>query len=160
MAQDELTIVNGWTLFAHPLFQTRLEELVSEVEQLVREDPDSFQRHPAYKLMHCVERSIRELVPTDPSHKDFRQGRTLGQDLTHWCRVKKTLPSRYRLFFQYRSSAPQAIIYAWLNDDRTLRQDGARTDCYAVFKRLVAGGTIPNGYQDLLKQATALPSAS
>jgi len=76
--------------------------------------------------------------------------------MTHWRRVKKTLPARYRLFFQFRSAAPRTIIYAWLNDEATLRHAGARTDCYTVFKGMVSRGEIPNDYLALRQAAAEL----
>ena len=55
-------------------------------------------------------------------------------EFLHWFRVKKQgLLPRYRLFFQFRSEAPKTIIYAWLNDERTLRKAGDKNDVYAVF---------------------------
>lgn len=160
MAQDELTAINGWALYAFDLFQERLEELVEAAEQIEKDDPDGFSSHPIVKLLICVNKAIRSSVPEDPSHNEFRQGLTLGRSMSHWCRVKRLLPQRYRLFFQYRSKAPKTIIYAWLNDEQTLRKAGAKTDCYAVFRGMVSRGSIPNSFDDLRKASSSLPSAS
>ncbi|MBB2805890.1 hypothetical protein XarbCFBP7604_09885 [Xanthomonas arboricola] len=160
MAQDELTAVNGWALYAFDLFHERLEELVAAAEQIENDDPDGFPSHPIVKLLVCVNKAIRNSVPSDPSHTDFRQGLTLGRGMSHWCRVKRLLPQRYRLFFQYRSNAPKIIIYAWLNDEATLRKAGAKSDCYAVFRAMVSRGLIPNSFEDLRKASSSLPSAS
>lgn len=158
MSQDELTVVNGWALYGHPVFLNRLENLVAEVEGVAAKDPAEVEHHPAWKLLQCVNTSIRIRVPRNPGHDEYRQGNTLGKGLKHWRRVKKDLPQRYRLFFQYRSEAPLTIIYAWLNDSYCLRKEGSKTDCYAVFKKMVEGGKIPNSYPDLLKAANGIPS--
>jgi len=51
------------------------------------------------------------------------------------------------------------IVYAWLNDDRTLRQEGARTDPYAVFARMLGRGQPPTDWDELVAACTPLQSA-
>ncbi|MGP1666437.1 MAG: type II toxin-antitoxin system YhaV family toxin, partial [Rhodanobacter sp.] len=80
-----------------------------------------------------------------------------GRKNKHWRRVKKGMPNRYRLFFQFQSTAPRSITYAWFNNEATLRKAGAKTDCYAVFCAHVAAGRVPSSYQDLKDGATELP---
>jgi len=156
MSQDAVTSSNGWALYAHPAFIRRYSLLIQEVTRLADEDPDDFQSHPASKLLECVTRAIKYIVPQNPDAPNLRQGGTLGRGMTHWRRVKKTLPERYRLFFQFRSSAPRTVIYAWLNDEMTFRKSGSRTDCYAVFKAMVTRGDIPNDYDSLRQAADEL----
>lgn len=158
MTEVETRIENGWALYGHPFFISRLEELVDEIEHLVEADPDGFHTHPHFKLHECVHNQIVAVVPANPGDKLFDQGNTLGAKNRHWRRIKKGLPKRYRLFFQYRSAAPQSIIYAWLNDECTLRKDGARTDVYAVFQKMLSSGNMPNTFEELL--AAADPMAS
>lgn len=162
MPQDEpaAAVKNGWALFTHELFADRLQELVDEAKRVRREDPEAFPSHPAVKLLGCVLRAIEEVVPQDPSHRAFLQGKTLGKGLAHWRRVKKFLPERYRLFFRYGSAAPKTIIYAWLNDELTLRKAGSKTDCYAVFEALVRSGKVPDNFDELRAAAEPLTSAS
>ncbi|MBB4820926.1 type II toxin-antitoxin system YhaV family toxin [Pseudomonas solani] len=159
MAEIEARIENGWTLYGHPFFIFRLEELVTEVEELMALDPDGFHHHPIYKLWECVDHQILVGVPRDPGDKLFNQGNTLGLKNRHWRRVKKGLPQRYRLFFQFRSSAPKTIIYAWLNDDRTLRKDGDRSDVYAVFAKMLSSRKMPGSFQELLDSANPIEKA-
>lgn len=158
MSQDELTAANGWALYRHPAFLNRLENLIAEVEEVAARNAAEVQHHPAWKLLECVNSSVKRSVPADPGHKDFMLGNTLGKNLSHWRRVKKGLPQRYRLFFQYRSEAPLTVIYAWLNDEHCLRKAGGKADCYAVFKKLVQSGSVPNSYSDLLSASTTLPA--
>jgi len=101
--------------------------------------------------------SVRTRVPNNPGHNDFVLGKTLGRENGHWRRVKKGMPQRYRLFFQFQSKVPESITYAWFNDETTLRKAGAKTDCYAVFKVKLASGSIPNDYKQLKAVAAELP---
>lgn len=158
MHSGTITVTNDWALFAHPLFLQRLEGLVEEIELLAESDPDDFHHHPHYKLFEKVDVSIRERVPANPAAPEYLQGNTLGKANRHWRRVKSGLPNRYRLFFQFRSDAPKSIIYAWLNDEATLRKDGARTDVYAVFLTKLKSGEIPSSFSELERAANPLPS--
>ncbi|PPU15563.1 hypothetical protein XacyCFBP2565_06990 [Xanthomonas arboricola pv. corylina] len=160
MTQDELTEINGWALYSFDLFADRLSGLLEEAKRVRAADPDGYRSHPVVKLVVCVNKAIRQVVPSNPMHNDFLQGNTLGKDLRHWRRVKKQLPERYRLFFQFRSNAPQTVIYAWLNDEFTLRKECAKSDCYTVFKAMVENGTVPNSYESLRSASKALQSAS
>jgi toxin YhaV len=150
MQSGTITVINGWSLYGHPLFLRRLESLVSEVESLARDDPKGFHQHPHYKLFEKVDRSVRERIPANPTAPEYLQGNTLGKDCRHWRRAKSGLPNRYRLFFQFRKHAPGCIVYAWLNDEASLRKGGAKTDVYAVFKGMLRGGKVPTTFQDLL----------
>ena len=158
MQSGTIAISNGWALYGHPLFLNRLDSLVEEVESLVSDDPKGFHRHAHYKLFEKVDISIRERVPCNPAAPEYLQGNTLGKACRHWRRVKSGLPNRYRLFFQYRSDTPSSIIYAWLNDEATLRKDGARTDVYTVFKRMLSSGEMPATYNALLKASGPVAS--
>ena len=157
MTESTVHIENGWALYAHPLFVSRLEDLTNTVERLVARDPDGFHRHPTYKLFDAVSTNILVNVPSDPAHACYRQGNKLGRDYKHWFRVKKQgmLP-RYRLFFQFRSEAPKTIIYAWLNDEGSIRKDGDKHDVYAVFTAMLSSGRMPNSYSALIAACDTL----
>jgi len=49
---------------------------------------------------------------------------------------------RFRLFFRYDARA-KVIVYAWVNDRRTLRSTGSGTNPYSVFARMLARGNPP-----------------
>lgn len=147
-------ISNGWNLFYFRLFAHILNQLEYEVTALAQKDPQGFQHHPKAKLLKAVAENIRTEVPRDPGHPDFWLGGTLGNDYKDWRRVKHRLPPRYRLFFKY-SSNQKRIVYAWLNDESTLRKEGSKTDVYEVFKRMLRRGEVPNDFSELLEEATA-----
>lgn len=134
-----------------------LNEIVGDVRRLIQSDPDGFHHHPQYKFFEGVVRIIMITVPANPAHPAFRQGGTLGRKYQHWCRVKRhQLPDRYRLFFRYWSAAPKTIIYAWINDESSIRRAGAKNDVYAVFKSMLAGGKMPDSYEKLAKACSSL----
>ena len=86
-------------------------------------------------------------IPRDPNAAEFQLGNTLGPAHRHWRRAK--FLGRFRLFFRF-SSMHKAIVYAWVNDETTLRKAGARSDPYAAFSRQLREGNPPDGWEDLL----------
>ncbi|MGH8673839.1 MAG: type II toxin-antitoxin system YhaV family toxin [Burkholderiales bacterium] len=126
-----MKLAQGWRLFAFEPFGERLAALKREVERL-------------------------QVVPSNPDHSDFRVGHTLGAGYAHWRRVKRGLPARYRLFYRFSTRPMKIIVYAWLNDEATLRKTGAKTDVYAVFRRMLARGEVPSDIQDLTKRSRDL----
>jgi toxin YhaV len=139
---------HGWRLFVHPFFQAQLERLVQRVEKLASKDPRGFISHPAAKILATIDYYIREAIPRNPNGPEFRQGNTLGPDNRHWFRAK--FHGRYRLFYRF-STEHKIIVYAWVNDDETLRKSGSRSDPYAVFKTMLESGEPPNSLIDLLR---------
>ncbi|WP_281645545.1 type II toxin-antitoxin system YhaV family toxin [Parendozoicomonas sp. Alg238-R29] len=154
----EVVSQNGWDLLAIDLFLERLESLTQEVEKIYRKHPTKVTKHHKYKLLMAVSSAIFEEVPANPDDSRFRQGNTLGPDNKSWRRVKKGLPTRYRLFFQFRSAhRPKSIVYAWLNDESTIRKAGAKTDVYEAFKKLLEQGQVPKTWDELAGAAQPLP---
>lgn len=143
--------INNWDLFYFRLFAERLTQLELDVTALAVADPEGFVSHPKAKLLRAVLDSIRDDVPANPDHEKFRLGKTLDA-YSNWRRVKRGLPPRYRLFFKF-TSAQRKVIYAWLNDEGTLRKDGDKNDVYEVFKRLLRRGDVPDSVDELLKHA-------
>jgi toxin YhaV len=80
---------------------------------------------------------ILEAVPSDPARDEYRQGNTLGPDYRHWRRAK--IGRRFRVFFRYDSKA-KIIVFAWVNDEQTLRAAGSKSDPYAVFEKCLHEG--------------------
>ena len=137
---------HGWRLFVHPLFQEQLEKLAKRVERLASRDPDGYVSHPAAKILTTIDHYMREAIPRDPNGPEFRQGNTLGPDNRHWFRAK--FHGRYRLFYRF-STEQKIIIYAWVNDEGSLRKSGSKTDPYAVFKAMLESGEPPNSFAEL-----------
>jgi len=148
--------VNGWSLFAFRIFADRLSALKTEVERLRREDAVGYKNHPTTKLLALVYDAITKRVPANPDATEFRLGKTLGKEYTAWRRVKHGLPQRYRLFFRFSSKPVRLVIYAWLNDEATLRKAGANTDAYEVFRRMLERGEVPSSVETLLARSRDL----
>lgn len=142
---------NGWNLFQFKLFSQRLQALTQDVAHLAQADPAGYKLHPKTKLLASVYRSMTDTVPANPADPVFRLGHTLGKTYGNWRRVKKGLPQRYRLFFMFASNPLAVVIYAWLNDEDTLRKEGSRTDVYEVFKRMLEHGEVPSTIDELIQ---------
>ena len=131
-------IVNGWNLYYFKAFKAALNELEQVVTKLAATDPTGYKHHPKTKLLASVYTAITDMVPSNPGAPEFRLGKTLGSDSTHWRRVKKGMPERYRLFFRFASSPVKVVVYVWFNDEDTLRKADDKTDVYQTFKRMLA----------------------
>lgn len=143
---------HGWQIWFGELFDTRWRLLRERVKHLKAELGDGrFATHPDAKLFAALVHIVHEVVPRDPEHPDFRLGKTLGDGFTGWRRVKRHgLPDRMRLFFKF-SSTHKVIVFAWLNDADTLRKDGASSDPYTVFRRMLEAGNPPDDFTELLE---------
>jgi len=136
---------NGWRLFRHAAFRVTVDTLAAEVERLARQ-------HPKAKLLRRIADLIEVEIPRNPNAPEYALGNTLGPTHRHWRRAK--FMGRFRLFFRF-DSASRIIIYAWVNDENTLRKAGARTDPYAVFRRRLEEGDPPDDWGALLADAIA-----
>ena len=153
MSVDTLEI-NGWTIYAHPLFLDQLEGLIIAVEKARAKDPETYKKKRATKLLAAVLKVAFEDVPGDPTRDIYRQGDTLGDEHKHWFRAK--FLQQFRLFFRYQqSAASKIIIFAWVNDDTTLRAYGSATDAYAVFRKMLKQGHPPDDWEALLEAASS-----
>jgi toxin YhaV len=142
-----------WQLFAHPAFSETFDALVGEVGGLRAGDPERYQEHPKAKLLRRIVDLIEAEIPREPGANEYSLGNTLGPSHRHWRRAK--FLGRFRLFFRYSSKA-NVIIYAWVNDESTLRQAGGRNDPYSVFGGLLRKGRPPDDWDALAKEAAAL----
>jgi toxin YhaV len=98
-------------------------------------------------LFRALTQLILEVVPSDPGRDEYRQGNTLGQDHRHW-RIAK-IGRRFRLFFRYDSRS-KTIVFAWVNDEQTLRSSGSKSDPYAVFEKMLRRGNPPDNWKSLV----------
>jgi toxin YhaV len=146
--------VNGWTLYAHPLFLGHIEKLTVAVERAREKDPKTYTSSANAKLLAVVRKLMFEVIPVDPTRPEFRQGGTLGPSRKHWFRAKFG-GGRFRLFFRYSSSA-KIIIYAWVNDANTLRTYGSKSDAYAMFKSMLDKGNPPEDWDAPIAQSSEL----
>ena len=142
--------VNGWTLFAHPLFLDQLESLAAQVERLKTRDPAGYRGKNATKRLAAIVKLALEVIPQDPARAEYRQGDTLGAARRHWFRAK--FFQQYRLFFRYHQ-ASRIIVYAWVNDADTRRAYESADDAYRVFRPMLEGGHPPEDWHALLAEA-------
>ena len=147
-------IVHGWTLLFHGAVLDQLENLAKASERARRADPRNFRTNANVRLAAALATLMFQTIPTDPSRPEYRQGNTLGKAHRHWFRAK--FFGRFRIFFRYDSRA-HVIVYAWVNDERSLRERGGRRDPYEVFRRMLASGNPPDDWAELVKSARALP---
>ena len=138
---------HGWTLLFHTGLIRQLGKLEEASERARRKDPHGFALNANVKLLRAVNRAMSEVIPQEPSRAEYRQGNTLGPRFRHWRRAR--IGRRFRLFFRYDTRA-RVIVYAWLNDERTLRSSGSKTDPYTVFARMLAQGTPPDDWASLV----------
>ncbi len=142
-----MTQAHGWTLLFHSCVIDQLRKLDAASDRARRNDPLTVESNANVKLFRALSRLILEVIPSDPSREEFRQGNTLGPDHRHWRRAK--IGQRFRLFFRYDSKA-RIIVYAWVNDAQTLRSAGNKTDPYAVFERMLTNGNPPTDWAALV----------
>lgn len=143
-------LINGWALFAHPLFMDQLEALTRHVEGLKHKDPAGFTRKNASKRLAAIAKLAFELIPQNPARAEYRQGNTLGEDHKHWFRAK--FFQQYRLFFRYHTPS-KVIVYAWVNDEDTKRAYQSSDDAYRVFRKMLESGHPPDDWDQLLSAA-------
>lgn len=145
-------VVNGWSLYAHPLFLDQLDALIAEVEARRARDPKTWRQKNCTKRLAAIYRLVTQVIPADPASDAFRQGGTLGAQRKHWFRAK--FFQQYRLFFRFDSGAG-VIVLAWVNDSDSLRAYGSRSDAYATFRGMLEGGHPPDDFEALLAEARA-----
>ena len=145
--------INGWEIYAHPLFLDQLEKLIAAVDTVRKKDPKGYRKKRAAKLLSAVLKIALEVIPEDPTRPVYRQGDTLGDDYKHWFRVK--FLQQYRLFFRYHESDTcKIIVLAWVNDEGSLRVYGSASDAYTVFRRMLGKDNPPDNWNALLAQAS------
>ena len=152
-----MLVINGWQVFAHPLFLGQIEKLTGAVAQAKAKDPAGFQKTANAKVLAALRKLAFETIPFDPTRPEYRQGGTLGVDRKHWFRAKFG-GQRFRLFFRYNTQA-KIIVFAWVNDAETLRTYGSKSDAYAVFRSMLDGGNPPDDWAALLDGANTFASA-
>jgi toxin YhaV len=147
----------SFRLFAHPLFLDQLRVLELEVGRLKARDPHGYLSRNATKRLAAITHLVFEVIAQDPTRPEYRQGHTLGAAHSHWFRAE--FFGQYRLFFRFDLQS-RVIIFAWVNDEQTLRAYGSGTDAYRVFSNMLAQGHPPDGWERLLSAAAELGAPS
>jgi toxin YhaV len=137
----------GWNLLFHDCLIEQLQKLEAASSRAKAQDPKSFESNANVKLFDALATLILEVVPGDPNRDEYRQGNTMGPAFRHWRRAK--IGRRFRLFFRFDSKT-RIIIFAWVNDEHTLRSSGAKTDPYGVFQKILQSGHPPDDWDGLL----------
>lgn len=149
---DHPLVINGWKIYAHPLFLDQLEQLTEKVEELRRKKPEDYKKkNPTKRLAAIIQLAFNE-IPQDPTRNKYRQGDTLGDEHKHWFRAK--FYQQYRLFFRYHQES-KIIIYAWVNDTNSKRSYDSSTDAYKVFRKMLERGDPPDDWDELVEEAKA-----
>ena len=138
---------HGWSLLFHECLIEQMMKLEQAAARATAQNPGGATSNANVKLFRALSRLILETIPSDPSREEFRQGNTMGHAFRHWRRAK--VGRRFRLFFRFDSSA-KIIIFAWVNDESTLRAAGSRSDPYAVFQKMLQRGHPPDDWDALL----------
>lgn len=152
MSVDQLTplVINGWTIFAHPLFLDQVETITQQVDVLRQKDPNGFTKKNSTKRLAAIAKLAFEVIPKDPARAEYRQGNTLGEHHKHWFRAK--FFQQYRLFFRYHAPS-KVIIYAWVNDDDSKRAYESSDDAYRMFRKMLENGHPPSDWNKLISEA-------
>ena len=138
---------HGWNLLFHEGLIEQLQKLQTAAKKAKAQDPQGFESNANLKLFNALAQLMLETVPSDPSRDEYRQGNTMGPAFRHWRRAK--LGRRFRLFFRFDSKT-RIIIFAWVNDENTLRSSGSKTDPYAVFQKMLQRGNPPDDWAALV----------
>jgi toxin YhaV len=145
-------VLNGWTILMWPAFDVRWTNLLRTViRQQTVAGAKPVQSSEATMLRTLVH-VIRDRIAADPNAPAHRLRPPLGA----WRRVK--LLGRFRLFYRF-SSAHRTVILTWLNDEYTLRKDGANSDPYVVFSNMLRRGEVPDDWAALSEKSSSMPKA-
>jgi toxin YhaV len=148
-------VVNGWTLLFHEAIVGHLKNLANADQRARKADPKNYRSNANVKLFAALAKLMLEVIPADPGRPEYRQGHTLGAEYRHWFRAK--FFGRFRLFFRYDGRAC-IIVFAWVNDERSLRQRGGRSDPYEMFRRMLVSGNPPTDWAALVKSSSGRPA--
>ncbi|CAN7750461.1 type II toxin-antitoxin system YhaV family toxin [Rhizobium sp. LjRoot258] len=148
-----MLVIHGWAILAHPLFLDQLEKLTHAVEALKTKDSEEYQKSANAKLLVVLNQLVFSKIPSDPTSSAYRRGKTLGGDKNRWFRAKFG-NGRFRLFFRYNAMA-RIVIFAWVNDEVTLRTRVSKTDASKVFKGMLDSGNPPDDWAALHKASVA-----
>jgi toxin YhaV len=137
----------GWRLLFHACLVDQLQRLDAAAKKANKQGPKSAAANANVKLFAAVTKLILETVPSDPARDEYRLGNTMGPAYRHWRRAK--IGRRFRLFFRFDTTS-RIIVFAWINDEHSLRSAGSKTDPYVVFQKMLERGNPPDDWASLL----------
>ena len=144
-AGDPERTFHGWTILFTEPFLSSYGDLSANARRLKSELSDvEYAEHPDVKLFLAVRVLTKDVIPSDPHHRDYQ----LRGELAKFRRTKgRGLPRRYRLFWAF-SDQSKVIIFLYLNDADSLRREGGRTDPYFLFAGMVQRGEIGADFEE------------
>jgi len=137
---------HGWNLLFHECLSEQLQKLHAAAERARAQDAADSESNANVKLFNALSKLMLDAVPSDPNREEYRQGNTMGAAFRHWRRAK--IGRRFRLFFRFDSKT-KIIIFAWVNDENTLRSSGSNSDPYTVFQKMLERGHPPDDWASL-----------
>jgi toxin YhaV len=141
-----------WTVYLSNEVASVYRKLIVDVEKLSCNNPADYADHPNVKHLRKLQKAIRDVV-ANPFGTEFLLGKTLGDKHKGWRRVKRDLPSRYRLFFRFFETTKE-IFFVWLNDAKHIRREGHSSDVYKAFGKKLERDEIPKDRDSLVEQST------
>ncbi len=141
---------HDWTLLFHDCLLRQLERLSTACKQAWAGNPSDWDGNANVKLFCALSHLMLETIPGDPIRTAYRQDTTLGKAHRHCRRAR--IGRRFRHFFRYDSSA-KVIVYAWVNDEKNLRQAHGKTDPYAIFQKMLLQGNPPDSWDQLVSES-------
>ena len=141
MSDNEPLAIDSWRIYAHQLFISQLEKLTIKVESLRQKYPQEYKQKNATKRLAAINKLAFEIIPQDPTRKEYRLGNTLGKEYKHWFCAR--FFQQYRLFFRYHQQQ-KIVVYAWVNDAKSKRAYESKTDAYRVFTKMLDNNNPPN----------------
>ena len=142
---------HGWNLLFHECLIEQLRKLEVAVQRARKQDPQGFEANANVRLFNALAQLLLETAPSGPDREEYRQGDTMAAELRHWRRAR--IGRRFRLFFRFDSRS-RVIIFAWVDDESSLRSSGSETDPYAVFRRMLERGHPPDDWATLRAACT------
>jgi len=143
---------HGWTILFHECLIEQMQPLRAAVLRAERREPERVTENSVAKFLRNLTAVMQDVVPLNPAAPQYLQGNTLGRAYRHWRRVK--IGRRFRLFFRY-DLASKTIVYAWVNDEQTLRSAGSKSDPYSVFSKMLSRGYPPDDWAELVRTSRA-----
>jgi len=141
---------HGWILLFHECVIGQLQRLLAAAQRAEAKDPKGFESNANVKLLRALSQLMIDVIPGDPSRAEYRQGNTLGTAYRHWRRAK--IGRRFRLFFRYDERA-KIIVFAWVNEEQTLRSAGSKSDPYTVFEKMLGRDNPPDDWKSLVQSS-------
>ena len=143
---------HGWSLLFHDCLIEQLQKLHAAAQRAQAQDLKGYKSNANVKLFNALSQLMLETVPSDPNREEYRQGNTMGPTFRHWQRAK--IGRRFRLFFRFDSKT-KIVIFAWVNDENTLRSSGSKSDPYAVFQKMLQRRHPPDDWAALVSASKA-----